>query len=116
MIEGIQVLSQEPIMSDGDLGVIVCIIMFLISVVAALILISCGYDAATISLGVLCGLMVAIISGVIVYNANAEPTGQYRYKVIIDDNVSMTEFHTHYELVGQDGEIFIIRDKTPASE
>lgn len=116
MIEGIQVLSQEPIMSDGDLGVIVCIIMFLISAVAAIILICCDYDAATSTLVVVFGLIVAAISGTIVYNANAEPTGQYKYKVIIDDNVSMTEFHKHYELVGQDGEIFIIKDKAPASE
>lgn len=116
MIEGIQVLSQEPIMSDGNLGVIVGITIFLISVVAAIILICCDYDAAISSLVVFFGFTVAAISGIIVHEANIEPTGQYEYKVIIDDNVSMTEFHKHYELVGQDGEIFIIKDKAPASE
>lgn len=39
------------------------------------------------------------------------PIGEYEYKVIIDDNVSMTEFYEHYEVVDQDGKIFIIREK-----
>lgn len=115
MIEGIQVLSQEPIMSDGNLGITVCIIITIVCGIAGLV-VDCFYDRFVGIMICILGCLASGIIGINVYNANAEPTGQYEYKVIIDDSVSMTEFHTHYKLVGQDGEIFIIRDKAPASE
>ena len=35
-----------------------------------------------------------------------------QYKVTISDEVSMTEFYEHYEVIDQDGKIFIVREKS----
>lgn len=38
-----------------------------------------------------------------------------QYKVTISDEVSMTEFYEHYEVIEQDGKIFTVREKTNES-
>ena len=35
-----------------------------------------------------------------------------QYKVTVSDEVSMTEFYEHYEVIEQDGKIFTVREKT----
>jgi hypothetical protein len=35
-----------------------------------------------------------------------------KYQVTISDEVSMTEFYEHYEVIEQDGKIFTVREKT----
>ena len=39
------------------------------------------------------------------------PTGRYEYKVILDETYSATQLYEEYEVVGQDGKIWIIQDK-----
>lgn len=115
MIEGIQVLSQEPIMESGRAGFVFAVVCVIIGAIVGFIvevIKNNGVGSFIFGVSVCFGLAVgfAIDSSLEVH------TGQTEYKVIIDDSVSMTEFHKHYELIGQDGEIFIIRDKVPASE
>ena len=38
-------------------------------------------------------------------------TGRYEYKVLIEDGVEMKEFYERYNVIEQDGEIWIIEDK-----
>ena len=35
-----------------------------------------------------------------------------QYKVTISDEVTMTDFYEHYEVIDQDGKIFTVREKT----
>lgn len=39
-------------------------------------------------------------------------TYETQYKVTISDEVSMTEFYEHYEVIEQNGKIFTVREKT----
>ena len=42
----------------------------------------------------------------------AEPTEyETQYKVTIDDSVPMTEFTNKYEIIDQDGKIYIVRER-----
>jgi hypothetical protein len=34
-----------------------------------------------------------------------------QYKVLINESISMAEFNERYEIVGQDGKIYIIEEK-----
>ena len=51
--------------------------------------------------------------GVIAGTLDKTPTTyETQYKVTISDEVSMTEFYEHYEVIDQDGKIFTVREKT----
>lgn len=46
------------------------------------------------------------------WQAFQQPTGRYEYTVSIEDpNVNVLEFNSKYEIVRQEGELWIIRDK-----
>lgn len=46
------------------------------------------------------------------WSAFQQPTGKYEYTVSIDDSkIKMLEFNKKYEIVRQDGELWIIKDK-----
>lgn len=111
MIEGIEILSQEPIMECTYLGLKIFIIGSLFSLVVGVLLEVFYFLDGSGLLIMGCCMVLFLLSGVLI-DANYEiPTGKYEYKVIIDDNVSIAEFYEHYEIVDQEGKIFIIREK-----
>ena len=70
---------------DWELGVIIFLVVFIAS-------------------GALFGTLVGFTTG--------EPIGyKTQYKVVIDDSVSMNEFTEKYEIIDQDGKIYIIQEK-----
>ena len=40
-----------------------------------------------------------------------EPTGRYRYKVTVSDEVSLNDIYETYEIVDRDGELWTLEDK-----
>jgi hypothetical protein len=67
-------------------------------------------------LGVIIFFMVFIVGGMFfgtfVGCNSGEPTEyETRYKVVIDDSVSMNEFLEKYEIIDQDGKIYTVREK-----
>ena len=38
-----------------------------------------------------------------------QPTGEYTYKVTVDDTVKFNEFYDKYEIISQDGKIFEVK-------
>ena len=59
-------------------------------------------------------LLFGGVLGGILFGINFTPATEYetQYKVIIDENVSFKDFYEHYEVIDQEGEIFIVREKT----
>lgn len=111
MIEGIEILSQEPIMECTYLGLGIFVIGALFSIVVGALLEILYFKDSSGALIMSCGILLCLLIGVLV-DVNYEiPTGKYEYKVIVDDNVSMAEFYEHYEVVDQEGKIFIVREK-----
>ena len=111
MIEGIEILSQEVIMECTYLGLKVCVIGVIISLIIGALLEIFYFQDGFGSLLFLMGAVLCMVTGVVIDTTYEIPTDEYEYKVIIDDNVSMTEFCERYEVVDQDGKIFIIREK-----
>ena len=67
-------------------------------------------------LGVIIFLVVFIVGGALFGILAGCTTGEpieyeTRYKVVIDDSVSMNEFIEKYEIIDQDGKIYIVREK-----
>lgn len=59
---------------------------------------------AGIGLGCVIGLYACIIFD--------KPVAyETQYQVIISDDVSLTEFYEHYEVIDQDGKIFTVKEK-----
>lgn len=60
-------------------------------------------------LGLFAGGLLGAMGGVIFEIPTAYET---QYKVTISDEVTMTEFYEHYEIIDQEGKIFTVREKT----
>lgn len=59
------------------------------------------------------GCIVGFILGDCVASALRLPINhETRYQITISDEVSLTEFYEHYEVIDQDGKIFTVREKT----
>ena len=58
---------------------------------------------------VVLGVTLGGLSGKICETPTAYET---QYKVTISDEVSMSDFYEHYEVIEQDGKIFTVREKT----
>ena len=66
------------------------------------------------SVGIIAGVIVGIIGGIIAGTgvaANALPVEyETQYKVTISDEVSMNDFLAKYEIVDQEGKIYVVRE------
>lgn len=72
-----------------------------------------SYDWTYMVLGGILGVIFGCIVGVGAGGIFDAPIAyETQYKVTISDEVSMTEFLEHYEVIDQDGKIFTVREKT----
>ena len=86
--------------------------MFIIIFAATSCLFAFTLDLDT--LGIICGLVVAFIVLFLTMGLWAPvdtPTGRYEYKVILDETYPATQLYENYEVIGQDGKIWIIQEK-----
>lgn len=105
MLEGITVLTQTEYEDASVLWLFIpfFVVMMLIAITGAI----AGCNDWVVSAAVLAGLVV----GAICYVQAMRPTGEYRYEVMIDESVSMTEFYEKYDVIDQRGKIYKIKEK-----
>lgn len=59
------------------------------------------------------GIILGGVFGIVMGMGTQIPTAyETQYKVTISEEVSMTDFYEHYEVIDQDGKIFTVREKT----
>jgi hypothetical protein len=59
------------------------------------------------------GIVIGSVCGCGLGNSAHIPTTyETQYKVTISEEVSMTDFYEHYEVIDQDGKIFTVREKS----
>ena len=68
-------------------------------------------------IGIIVFLLIFLIGGglfgTIIGVSTGEPTKyETQYKVIIDDTVSLVDFTDKYEILDQEGKIFVVKEKT----
>lgn len=109
MMDGITVLSQAEIMEFATW------VKFVVLGVMTLGLIS-GVTASVVDddwqwLPIAFGTSL-ILSIIIIALSPRISTGEYEYKITIDDTVNFVEFNEQYEILDQEGKIFIIKERT----
>lgn len=75
------------------------------------------YDYSNVVVGVILGLLAGILFGSMLGDTMGTPT-EYaaQYKVTISDEVSMNEFLERYEIIGQEGKIYTVRERSGDAE
>lgn len=66
------------------------------------------------TLGIMSGLIITICTLLLtigLWSPKDTPTGRYEYKVILDETYPATQLYENYEVIGQEGKIWIIQDK-----
>lgn len=63
------------------------------------------------------GFIIPAVIGICLYLSvplgawDTYPSGRYEYQATIDDTVTFTELYERYDVIGQDGKIWILEDK-----
>lgn len=117
-MQGVEILTSTKVVTDTAYNWAAywigagCTFVFMELIITSLIY----KDATTFKelllettvLSIFASLVVSIGCGFI----NGKPTAyETQHKVTISDEVSMTEFYEHYEVIEQDGRIFTVREK-----
>lgn len=104
-IKGIEVISKseikEPTHSSLIIGFLIGLILF------CMVYCLMGDE----QIGQIIGGITFLLTFIIVMVLSIHPTGEYEYKVTIDDTVSLNGFNEKYEITGQEGKIYTIRIK-----
>ena len=106
MIDGITVLSQEPILT-GNLGLAMVVGFFAF---CGMLFIGAILDWHQ-SIVQLLSILVFVTAVVLVLHITAEPTGRCRYEVTISPDVSVVDLLERYDVTDRRGDIWIIKDK-----
>jgi len=106
MIDGITVLSQEPILTENyGLAMVVGFFAF-----CGVMFIGLMLDWHQSVVGLLSSLAF-VMAALLVFYITAEPTGRYRYEVTISPDVSVVDLLDRYDVTDRRGDIWIIEDK-----
>ena len=108
---GVEILNQETIYNTilpewcgiiALAGLVICIIPLAISLAE-------GKVVSSIIVGIL--MIGAIIVMALGLSHNKDDINYIKYKVTIDDSVSMNEFMDKYEILDQEGKIYTVKER-----
>lgn len=104
-IKGIEVLSKSEIKEPTETAMVIGIVIGFIF----FSMVYCLIDDNQI--GQIVGGIIFLLIFIIAMVSSIRPTGEYKYKVTIDNTVSLTEFYEKYEIIDQEGKIYTIKFK-----
>ena len=116
-MEGVTILNRIDILEPPTWFVWAIISLCIVVGISFAVGVNKPYEWYSVVAGVmaiLCILGIFIL--IIISDEIQEPTGRYKYEVIIDDTVSITELYEKYEVVEQRGEIWVLKDKEDVEE
>ena len=113
---GVEILAMEEVVVDTVFNwsaffIPFCIIFGIFIVVGFAISFSTR-DWDNLAIGAIVGTIFGSIMGIAVgFGCGIPVEYETQYKVIINDEVSMSDFFSKYELVEQDGRIYVVTEK-----
>ena len=111
-MEGVTILNTIEVMTGtwgfSVIGLLIAILtLFILIGVIFSIIKNEGLEAALLSLFVALGVLISLMC----FGTANEYFDYYKYQVIIDDSVSLTEFMEKYEILDQEGLIYTVKEK-----
>ena len=113
MLEGIDILSKTMIKDTPNWASLMavlslaCVVIFLSLVVMAI-------REDELLLAFIFGILLLISGGLVLFSTDyfdSIYTGRYRYEVVVNDDVSLTDFYEKYDVVEQNGRLWTIEEK-----
>ena len=118
MMTGIEILSMTEVATEYTYNYLAAGIIYLLLIIGCGILMAfaSGYwNWKNFGLGVLVGVLIGVLLFAAVCKISREPIAyETQYKVLLDESISLTDFLEKYEILGQDGKIYIIRERNPS--
>ena len=116
-MQGVEILTSAQVVTETAWNQtafwITAIIIFVIFFIAGIFMSCNEMEFTPLVVCIITGAMMGCILGFPMGFAFDTPTAhETQYKVTISDQVSMTEFLEHYEVIDQDEKIFTVREKT----
>ena len=108
-----EILSQTEIIEQaGGWPPALIMILFIITFLIASLVFEavCRLGNLSFVVGIFLALVLLFLSA-LVWAPKDTPTGRYEYKVILDETYPATQLYENYEVIGQDGKIWIIQEK-----
>lgn len=118
MMSGIEILSMTEVATEYTYN------YWLAGTIYLLLVIGCGILGAVVAhmehiswlegagIGILVSGIVGLFLFAIVCTVSEEPIAyETQYKVLLDESIQLTEFLEKYEILDQDGKIYIIRER-----
>lgn len=112
VIDGVEVLSKTLILKNPQ-WLDILIFLSAITIIPCIFFALFGfYDKQKFLFVVGCiGIAVFIFTSIAIGIVDRIPTNRYKYKVLISEKVSFTDIYQKYDILGQDGAIWILEDK-----
>ena len=104
-MDGVTVLSKTEIKAPTLTGKVIAIAIWIVLLI--IVIFMTEDDTAN---AMLAAMGVTVFS-ILVALALSKSTGEYEYKVTVDDSVSMNDFYDHYKIKSQEGKIYTIELK-----
>ena len=111
-MSGVEILNETAIATNSVGAVIVIVIGAIILVGSLIVSVDSCLDGDL--LPVLIGIFPLVISGLYIgmgITKLNQPT-ETHYQVLVDESVPLNEFYEKYEVIGVDGKIYTIKEKT----
>lgn len=120
-MEGVRILAEQAVYTCSDFWTIMYVMCIPLAIVGALITLFClceyidnGGSTLLIVTFVFIVLTIATIGGTVTAKQELDASETLDYieqKVIVESSVNMNEFFKYYELLEQDGEIYIVKER-----
>lgn len=110
-MSGVEILSQTAITNSVLPPWYVWLVIISIAVAVVFLALTSVYNNAIY--GAVCAIACIMLTFLIIFVkdfAQDIPTGRYQYRAKIS-NVNLNELVTFYDIIGQDGEVWILEDK-----
>lgn len=110
---GVEILNSFEVPIEYTFNWVAALVFFIVMVIIiTIVAIITGVDWRV---GLITGFLTGIIFGIIVGCASQNPSKyETHYEVLLSDEITLTEFLEDYEIVGQEGKIYTIRERTEA--
>ena len=111
---GVEILNEYAVSTTPAWVIVVCILGTIGGIILVCVAEQCMSDVAMwscFSCAIICFLIAMTLCAFINTTDCLNEFSHIEYKVTIDDSVSMNEFLDKYEILGQEGKIYTVKEK-----